>query len=377
MSDDMERDEAGLRRLPLHDEHVRLGARMTPFAGWLMPTVYSSIIGEHLHVRRHAGLFDVSHMGKLMIRGWGAVQEVGRLVAGDLSRLRPGEARYTVLLTAAGGIQDDLIAYRESDGLLLIVNAALLAHDREWLLDQLPPDVTVDDLTEITCLLALQGPEARTVLSRLLEEGSEAPEPFTFIAARLAGAEVTLMGTGYTGEDGVEILVSVEDAQRVWTALASQPEVRPAGLAARDTLRLEAALLLNTQDMTITTTPYEARLAWLVDLERPDFVGREALLAAGEAGPRRLLVGLATQARLIPRTGTVLMHEGADVGVVTSGSFSPVLGHPIALGYVVPQYAEEGTELVARVRGRDLPMTVVKRPFYKRGLTPVPPEEAA
>ena len=209
------------------------------------------------------------------------------------------------------------------------------------------------------------------MIARHLDGGSS-PDPFTFRPARLAGAEVTLMGTGYTGEDGVEILVSVEDVAQVWRALLAEPEVRPAGLGARDTLRLEAAFLLNGQDMTITTTPYEAGLGWLVDLERGDFVGREALLAARDHGPRRVLVGLVAGAGVIPRTGAALVHEGEAVGVVTSGTLSPVLGHPIALGYVAPPLALEGTELIARVRGREIPVVVVKRPFYRRGVTPVP-----
>ena len=281
---------------------------MTPFAGWSMPLVYTSIIAEHLQVRRSAGLFDVSHMGRLRLLGTGALATIDGLVAGDLSKLFVGQARYTVLLTPCGGIRDDLIVYRREDDVLAVVNAGTAGDDRKWIGQHLAPDTELDDLTELTSLFALQGPRALEVLAGLTGDDDVATmPPFTLSQTSLAGAEVTLMRTGYTGEDGAELLVADEDALAVWRALlaAGGPgTVRPCGLGARDTLRLEAALLLYGQDMTETPRPYEARLGWLVDLDGSDFVGRSALLEAKTAGPETLLVGLATDARQSHGTAT-------------------------------------------------------------------------
>ncbi len=368
--------DRSLRRLPLHEEHLRLGARMVGFAGWLMPLAYTSIVEEHLQVRTRAGLFDVSHMGKFRLRGSGALASIDRLVASDVRRLKAGQARYTVLLTERGGIQDDLIVYRREDDVLLIVNAARTDADREWILDHLLPHSELDDLTEIACLLALQGPAALSVLTELSGQAIDTMPAFTLTGCRVAGVEATVMRTGYTGEEGVELLVAADEAAVLWRRLLEAEPVRPAGLGARDTLRLEAALLLNGQDMGRNTTPFDARLGWVVDLDRPDFVGRGALVQAKEHGPEHLLVGLATAARVIPRTGSPLLHDGETVGQVTSGSVSPVLGYPIALGYVPPVLTEPGTELVAQVREREVPMLVVQRPFYRRGITPVPASSA-
>ena len=379
---------ADLRQLPLRDEHVALGARFSPFAGWEMPLSYGSIIGEHMHVRTRAGLFDVSHMGRLLLRGRGALATVQNLVASDISGLRSGQARYTVLLTPWGGIQDDLIVYRRDDGILLIVNAARTTQDREWIEGHLlaPPGLTpgdpgleLDDLTDLTCLLALQGPAALDVLDRLtpgLDPGSISA--FSFVSAEVAGVEAMVMRTGYTGESGAELLVAAQDARTLWSALlagGTPGTVAPCGLGARDTLRLEAALLLYGQDITKNTTPFEARLGWLTQLERPappDFVGREALLEAAARGPEKLLVGLATTARTIPRHGDDIAIGDSLVGRVTSGTHSPVLGHPIALGYVLPEHAATGTEVTIQVGEKEVPARVVERPFYRAGVTPIP-----
>lgn len=377
-----------LQHLPLREEHVALGARFSPFAGWEMPLTYGSIIGEHLQVRTRAGLFDVSHMGRLLLRGPGALATVQGLVASDLSDLGVGQARYTVMLTPWGGIQDDLIIYRRDDGILLIVNAARTTQDREWIEGHLlaspaltPGDagLELDDLTDLTCLLALQGPAALAVLDRLSRGlDTTSMPPFSFARANVAGVEATVMRTGYTGETGAELLVATEDARTLWSALlaAGAPgTVAPCGLGARDTLRLEAALLLYGQDITKNTTPFEARLGWLTQLERshqPDFVGREALLEAAERGPEKLLVGLATDARTIPRHGDEIAVGDNLVGRVTSGAHSPVLGHPIALGYVLPEHAATGTEVTIQVGEKEVPARVVERPFYRAGVTPIP-----
>lgn len=367
-----------LRRLSLHEEHEQLGARFSPFGGWRMPVMYSSIIEEHFRVRTHAGLFDVSHMGRFLLRGRDALRTVQRLVASDVSGLRTGEARYTVLLTPWGGIRDDLIIYRREDGILMIVNAGPADGDRTWIEEHLVGDATLDDLTDITCLFALQGPYALTAIASIASCDPSGLAPFTFTNASVAGVEATIMRTGYTGEDGVEMMVQHTDALRLWreSLLADRRgDIAPCGLGARDTLRLEAALLLYGRDLDQSTVPYEARLGWLTQLERADgsdFVGREALLEAQARGPNRLLVGLATDARAIPRTGDTIVVEGEVVGEVTSGSLSPVLGHPIALGYVTPEMADVGRAVTVVSTSKTIPARVVDRPFYKRGVTPIP-----
>lgn len=381
-------ENADLRHLPLRDEHVAAGARFSPFAGWEMPLTYGSIIGEHLQVRTRAGLFDVSHMGRLLLRGSGALATVQGLVASDLSGLGVGHARYTVMLTPWGGIQDDLIVYRRDDGILLIVNAARTTQDREWIEGHLlaspaptsgDPGLELDDLTDLTCLLALQGPAALAVLDRLssrLDITSMAP--FSFAQAEVAGVEATVMRTGYTGETGAELLVAAQDARTLWGALlaAGAPgTVAPCGLGARDTLRLEAALLLYGQDITKNTTPFEARLGWLTQLERPtqpEFIGRHALLEAAERGPEKLLVGLATDAHTIPRHGDDIAIGDSLVGRVTSGTHSPILSHPIALGYLLPEHTATGTEVVILSGDKEVAARVVERPFYRAGITPIP-----
>jgi aminomethyltransferase len=366
-----------LRELSLRAEHERLGARMTPFAGWSMPLAYTSIIAEHLQVRRGAGVFDVSHMGRLLLRGDGALATMNRLVTSDLSRLLVGQAAYTLLLTPFGGIRDDLIVYRREDDLLAVVNAGTAADDREWVELHLAPDTELDDLTELTCLFALQGPRALAVLSAMTGDDVAAMPPFTLASTSLAGAQVTLMRTGYTGEEGAELMVANEDALAVWQALLGAGEpgtVRPCGLGARDTLRLEAALLLNGQDMNRNTTPYEVRLGRLVDLDGGDFVGRSALVDGKAEGPETLLVGLSTDARQIPRHGDEIMVDDKTVGEVTSGTYSPTLGRPIALGRVLPLFAKVGTQVVVANRERRIPAQIVERPFYRRGVTPIAPQ---
>jgi aminomethyltransferase len=373
-----ERPDDRLRHLLLEDDHALLGARFAAFGGWRMPTLYTSILDEHFRVRTAAGLFDVSHMGRLLLRGIDAVRTVQRLVASDVSGLEPGQARYTVFLTPEGSILDDLIVYRREDGMLLIVNAGNADADREWIEDHLVGDTLLDDLTDITGLFALQGPAALNLIDSVSSESASRLAPFTFAAANVAGVEATVMRTGYTGEQGVELLVDHTDAVHLWRALLAcgiGDAVTPCGLGARDTLRLEAALLLHGQDIDAQTTPYEARLDWLVDLERrdgSDFVGRDALARAAARGPARLLVGFATEAHTIPRPGDTVHIAGRPVGRVTSGSFSPVLGHPIALGYVEAELAASGADVSIIAASKATAARIVDRPFYKRGITPIP-----
>ncbi len=379
--------DAAPRRTPLHPWHVAAKADMTTFAGWSMPLSYSSILTEHMHVRRHAGLFDVCHMGRFVLRGPKAGQTISRLVPTSLGDMQPGWARYTVLLNESGGIKDDLIVYvRSSEQYLLVVNAANAAKDYEWLSQHLLEGVTLEDVSADTGLIALQGPAWPQVAGAAGAElqGAElltGLPRFHFAEGRVAGLPAVVMRTGYTGEEGVELMMAADHVEAVWSALLAADgsgRALPCGLGARDTLRLEAALLLHGHDMDESTTPYEAGLGWLVDLDKEGpFIAREILVAQKEAGLSRVLAGVACHSRAIPRAGDELLHEGRAVGQVTSGSFSPVLGHSIALGYLPPRLAAPGTALEARVRGKLVPVETVKRPFYKAGVTPLPPEKGA
>lgn len=377
--------EPGVRETALHEWHVRAGARMTVFAGWSMPLYYSSILSEHMQVRRRTGLFDVSHMGRFTLRGAGAQTTLERLTPSSLGGLAAGQAKYSLLLNPAGGIKDDFIIYKQGeDDFLLVVNAGNALQDHTWIREHLLQDAQLEDLSRSTCLVALQGPLSERVLEEAggcLADGTSlaALKPFHFGRGRVADVPAVIMRTGYTGESGVELMMDCDRAQELWTALlpAGEPgTVLPCGLGARDTLRLEAGFLLHGLDMDESTTPFEAGLGWLVNLDKGPFLGKEALEAAKAAGPGRLLVGLGSRQRAIPRSGDRIFSGGEAVGQVTSGTFSPVLNHPLALGYVRPELAAPGTALQVAVRGRTLEAEVVKRPFYKSGVTHLPPEPA-
>jgi len=369
-----------LRRTPLHGAAQAAGGRLVPFAGWEMAVQFSGLVAEHTAVRQACGLFDISHMGVLTLRGEGVKDALQGLVPSDLFRIGPGEACYTVLLNEAGGIRDDLIVYDRgrrdgSDELVLVINAACAEADTAWIRSQLEPAAIAitDRKGPEGILLALQGPEAPARLEALVGESLAGLPRFghrdlTLVAAQgaAASAPVFVARTGYTGEDGFELLLEREAGQALWAQLLAEG-VTPCGLGARDTLRLEAAMHLYGNDMDATTTPLEASLGWLVHLEMPaSFIGRAALEAQTAAGVPRRLVGLQLQGRAIARHGYPVLRDGAVVGEVTSGTWSPTLGQAIALAYVPADAARLGTELAVEIRGRAEPARVVKRPFYRR-----------
>lgn len=372
---------APLRRTPLHGAARAAGGRLVPFAGWEMAVQFGGLVAEHTAVRQGCGLFDISHMGVLTLRGDGVKDAMQALVPSDLFRIGPGEACYTVLLNDAGGIRDDLIIYdrgqREgSDELVLVINAACAEADTAWIRSQLEPaGITITDRKGPEgVLLALQGPEAPARLEALVGESLAGLPRFghrdlTLVAAAgaAAGAPVFVARTGYTGEDGFELLLEREAGLALWEQLLAAG-VTPCGLGARDTLRLEAAMHLYGNDMDAGTTPLEASLGWLVHLEMPaPFIGRAALEAQTAAGVSRKLVGLRLTGRAIARHGYPVLRDGAVVGEVTSGTWSPTLSQAIALAYVPADAARLGTELAVEIRGRAEPAVVVKRPFYRRG----------
>ena len=365
-----------LHRTPLHDLCVSHGGRMVPFAGWEMPVQFSGLIAEHTAVRQRAGVFDISHMGVLRIHGVNPKDALQTLVPTDLHRIGPGQACYSVLLNEAGGIRDDLIVYdqgettpdKEETSLILVINAACAAEDAAWISDQLSPwGLQITDEKGDGVLLALQGPEAIARMEHLSGVALQKLPRFAHRTLELKGLSqpVFCARTGYTGEDGVELLLGRDDGRSLWSQLVGEG-VTPCGLGARDTLRLEAAMHLYGQDMDADTTPFEAGLGWLVHLEMPStFTGRAALERAAEAGTSQRLVGLKLKGRAIARHGYPVLHNGEAVGSITSGSWSPTLQEAIALAYVPPHLAKAGQELSVEIRGQVQPALVVRRPFYR------------
>ena len=371
-------DHSTGKTTPLHEAAQAAGARFSPFAGWIMPLQFAGVVVEHRAVRSAVGVFDISHMGVLTLRGPAVKDALQGLVPSDLGRIGPGEAQYTVLLNEQGGILDDLIVYdrglvADRHEVVVVVNAACCAADTAWLEHHLVPrDCTISDRKGDGVLLALQGPRAVSLLEHLRGWDLRGLPRFGHRQLDWGDEPVFLARTGYTGEDGVEVLLSREGGQRLWQELLEHG-VQPCGLAARDTLRLEAALHLYGQDMDTRHTPLEASLGWMVHLEMPHpFIGREILEAQTRTGVPRRLVGLTLRGRAIARQGhSILDTTGAIVGVVTSGAWSPSLGHAVALGYVPPAMAKPGTDLLVQVRGQQVAARVVRRPFYRRPATPL------
>lgn len=369
-----EGDGHGPRRSPLHDRHVALGAKLAVFAGWQMPMEYAGagVIAEHTAVREAVGIFDVSHLGKVRVTGPGAVAFLNRCLTNDLDRIGAGQAQYTLCCDDSGGVVDDLIVYRYSDEhLLLVPNAANAAEVARRLAEAAPPELTIRDEHEDFAVLAVQGPASERVLDGL---GLPADHEYmTFRTAPYEGAEVMVGRTGYTGEHGYELLVPVAFAAAVWDAVLAVGEpysIRPCGLGARDTLRTEMGYPLHGQDLSLSITPVQARCGWAVGWSKPEFWGHEALRAEREAGPRRQLWGLEATGRGVPRPGMrVLTGDGAEerqVGVVTSGTFSPTRQLGIALALLDTDAGlGPDAEVTVDVRGRRLPMRVVKPPFVR------------
>ena len=350
---------------PLFPVHQELGAKMIPFGGWIMPVQYSQILEEHEAVRTAAGLFDLSHMGEFYLRGPEAVADVERLVTNHVGKLTPGQALYTPMCRDDGTIVDDLLVYRLSaNELLLVVNASTTDKDREWVTRHLAKSTHFEDQSSATAMVAIQGPKAAEVLAKQFPAARDL-KPFHFTKAPFGGVEVFVARTGYTGEDGFEILVPNAQAAALWKAL-SGPAVKPIGLGARDTLRLEARLMLYGNDIDDTTTPMEAGIGWTVKLDKGEFIGRSVLLKQKDEGTARKLVGFKMTGRGIARHGHEIVQDGKAVGVVTSGTMSPTLKESIGLAYVPSGLSAVGTPLSIKIRDKDVAAVVVATPFYKR-----------
>jgi aminomethyltransferase len=361
-----------LARTPLYPLIKELKARFTSFGGWDMPVQFSGITSEHEAVRNNAGMFDISHMGKFTLQGKNLVSQLQKLVPSDLSRLQPGQAQYSVLLNPQGGIIDDIIFYHQGETNtgeqkgVLIVNAATCAKDKAWLLEHLDTnEIKFQDISTEKVLIALQGPKSLEKLQKFLETDLNPIKAFGHLEANIFGKPAFLARTGYTGEDGFEIMVDPDTGVELWKKLMTAGVV-PVGLGARDTLRLEAAMALYGQDIDDTTTPLEAGLGWLVHLDsKGEFIGREILAQQKATGVKRRLVGLQMQGRNIARHGYPVLATGKIVGEITSGTISPTLGYAIALAYVPTEFATVGQQLEVEIRGKTYPAAVVKRPFYR------------
>jgi aminomethyltransferase len=362
-----------LRRTPLHDEHVALGGRMVPFAGYSMPVLYEGILAEHRWTREHAGLFDVSHMGQALLVGPDhatTARALETLIPADILQIKPGQQRYSQLLSESGGILDDLMVTRPADEnedgtLILIVNAGTKEADYEHIASRLGDAVRMQ-VEDGRALLAVQGPEAIEAMKRL----APGVDDLGFMSARRIGIgniEAHVSRSGYTGEDGFEISVPDEQAVELWQMLIQQPEVKPVGLGARDSLRLEAGLCLYGHDIDATTSPVEAQLTWSIQKRRRQeggFPGSERILRELAEGPSRMRVGIRPKGRAPVREGVDLTGPGGtSIGRITSGSFGPTVNAPVAMGYVATPYAEPGTPIIVSGRRGDEPAEIVPLPF--------------
>lgn len=364
-----------LKKTPLNNAHRQMGGRMVDFGGWDMPVQYpAGTIEEHLRTRTHAGLFDVSHMGEIDVRGSDAIAFVNRLTSNDVSKLVDGQAQYSALTTEKGTVIDDLLVYRlRADHLLLVVNASTTDKDWEWIKAHHAGEaVELKNVSADYCQLALQGPDAITILAKLTDLPLSEVKYYHFTTGTVDGVDSIVSRTGYTGEDGFEVYAAPEHAEQLWSKIldagnfGADDGVLPCGLAARNTLRLEAGMALYGNDIDDTTTLLEANLGWICKLDKGDFIGREALAQQKAEGLKRKLVGFEVTDRGIARDHQDVVIDDQRVGQVTSGSPAPYLKKNIGLAYVPTQYANVGQEIKIDVRGRLVGAQLVKTPFYKR-----------
>jgi aminomethyltransferase len=365
-------NSAALKKTPLNARHRASGAKMVPFVGWDMPVEYSGIVAEHMAVRERAGLFDVSHMGQIEIAGKDALAAVQRISSNDANKLTVGQAQYSGLLTPEGTFVDDILVYRQGPShFMIVVNAGDIAGDFAWITEQIKPagDAVAVDASSRYALISIQGPQAQNVLQRLTAVDLAAIKYYWFAHGEVSSVRATISRTGYTGEDGFEVFVPPQSADTVWLALLEAGQdvnVIPCGLGARDTLRLEASMRLYGQDMDRTITALEADLGWIVGWKKDDFIGAAALRAQKAAGVKKKIVGFEMVDRGIARHGYDAYLGGDKVGVVTSGTQTPLLKKAVGMGYLPIEHTAPGTEFDVDIRGRRARARVVPMPFYKR-----------
>ncbi len=360
-----------MKRTPFYDKHIELGAKIVEFAGFEMPIQYGSIVEEVKHVREKVGLFDVSHMGEIEITGPDRVKFANYITTNDVESLSINQVQYSLMCYEDGGIVDDLLVYRFEDRILLVVNAANLEKDFEWVVKNKKWDVKIENISDKIGQLAIQGPLAQQIVQRLTDINLDDIKFYWAKEGIVAGKQVIISRTGYTGEDGFEIYMNKEDGMDIWDALfekGTEEELKPIGLGARDILRLEMKYMLYGNDIDKNTNPLEAGLSWAVKLNKDDFIGKDSLLKIKEEGLKRKLVCFEMIDRGIPRHEyNILNEEGENIGFVTSGSMSPSTGKNIGLGYVKKGFTKSGTKIKIEVRNRQLNAIIVKPPFYKNG----------
>jgi aminomethyltransferase len=358
-----------VKKTPLHDIHLELGAKMVEFAGYMMPVQYKGIIDEHHTVRKSVGIFDVSHMGEFLFKGPGAAEYLQKMTVNDIRKLEPYRAQYSAICREDGGILDDLIIYAFSDGFMAIVNAANRQKDFVWFASRLPEDTEIEDISEKSVLLAVQGRNAEATLQKITDVDLGKIKYYRFAQGQLAGHDAIIARTGYTGEDGFEVAVHNRDACDVWQQIMTAGAafgIEPIGLGARDTLRIEMKFSLYGNDIDESTNTIEAGLGWITKLDKCDFLGSQALQNVKANGPRRKLVGFELKKRAVPRQGYKIIDNGIEIGRVTSGTFSPTLAKGIGIGYVDIGNSEIGSTISIAVRDRLVAAEIVKTPFYQR-----------
>ncbi|MDQ2867534.1 MAG: glycine cleavage system aminomethyltransferase GcvT [Verrucomicrobiota bacterium] len=371
-----------LKSTALKSEHEKLGAKMVPFGGWLMPVQYTSIVDEHLAVRSGLGMFDISHMGQFLVAGKSAADWLNRMLTNNVAKLEVRAGQYTFLLNENGGVIDDLILYRIADTeFLLVVNASRIEDDFAWLEKHRPADVTLENRSADFGGVAIQGPRADFFFHAWLGEDKTAPARNQIIDYPMLDDTLSVARTGYTGEDGFEVFFPVRIAAQIWQSALSAGRgfgMKACGLGARDTLRLEMCYPLNGSDLSVEHNPIEASLGFFVDLEKPDFVGREKLLETKTNGARERLVAFKMTGKAPPpRPHYAVFHDGQCVGEISSGTMSPSLNIGIGMAYVSAASAKIGTPLEIEIRGQKFPAVIEKRPLYKKENKPLPPGTAA
>ncbi len=363
--------DAAEKRTPLYDEHVRLGAKIIPFGGWLMPVQYRSINEEHQAVRNAVGVFDISHMGELVASGPRAGEWLNTMLTNNIARLEVGTGQYTFLLNDEAGIIDDLIVYRiEDEKFLLVVNASRIEDDFQWLRSHRAMQVELEDQSDQYAGLAVQGPKVGELFQALFGADKELPARNRISAFDLGGTKLWVARTGYTGEDGIEVFFAASEAPRVWNEVLQKGEslgIRPCGLGARDTLRLEMCYPLNGSDLSPEHNPLEAGLGFFVDLTKPNFIGREKLLREKEAGSSRRLVPFKMKGKSPPpRPHYRVFRNGVEAGELTSGTLSPSLNYGIGMAYLTTPVPKPGEEIEIEIRGQKFPAVIEKKPLYKK-----------
>jgi len=361
-----------MKKTKFYNVHKKLGAKIVEFAGYEMPIQYSSIIAEHNAVRNSVGVFDVSHMGEVFVSGNKALDFVQHITVNDASKLTPGRVQYSAMCYPDGGIVDDLLVYRLAENeFMLVINASNIDKDFQWMNDNNKLGVTLENRSDEYSLLAVQGPESKEVLKKLTDADLDNLEYYHFIKAQVAGLNMILSRTGYTGELGYELYFTGDErkAEELWEKIfkaGKEFDIQPIGLAARDSLRLEMGFCLYGNDIDKITNPLEAGLGWITKLNKDDFIGKEKLLEIRSKGLTKKLCGLISEEKAFPRHGYDIKSNGKIIGKVTSGTVSPVLEKPIALGYVEKEFSNEGSEVGILIRGKDVPARVVKLPFIKK-----------